>query len=67
MPKFKHIREKSFFASHPLYDVMNDICNPTGEGCGVTVKQDHGVGSEVNPESWTQLKGSLHSSDLFSN
>jgi hypothetical protein len=38
MPKFKHIREKSFFASHPLYDAMNNICNPTGESCGVTVK-----------------------------
>jgi hypothetical protein len=37
-PKFKHIREKSFFASHPLYDAVNDICNPTGESCGVTVK-----------------------------
>ena len=37
-PKFKHIRRKSFFASHPLYDAMNDICNPTGESCGVTVK-----------------------------
>ncbi len=37
-PKFKHIREKRFFASHPLYDAMNDICNPTGESCGVTVK-----------------------------
>ena len=35
MPKFKHIREKRFFASHPLYDVMNNICNPTGESCGV--------------------------------
>lgn len=35
MPKFKHIREKSFFASHPLYDAMNNICNPTGESCGV--------------------------------
>jgi hypothetical protein len=22
------------------------------------MKRDHGVGSEVNPESWTQLKGS---------
>jgi len=39
-PKFKHIREKSFFASHPLYDAMNDICNPTGESCGVTVKHN---------------------------
>ena len=37
MPKFKHIREKSFFASHPLYDVMNDICNPSGENCNVEV------------------------------
>jgi hypothetical protein len=35
MPKFKHIREKRFFASHPLYDVMNNICNPTDENCGV--------------------------------
>jgi hypothetical protein len=35
MPKFKHIREKRFFASHPLYDVMNNICNPTDESCGV--------------------------------
>ena len=36
-PKFKHIRKKCFFASHPLYDAMNSICNPTGENCGVTV------------------------------
>jgi len=36
MPKFIHIREKRFFASHPLYDAMNGICNPTGESCGVT-------------------------------
>lgn len=35
MPKFKHIREKRFFASHPLYDAMNDICNPSGKNCGV--------------------------------
>ena len=35
MPKFKHIREKRFFASHPLYDVMNNICNLTDENCGV--------------------------------
>lgn len=35
MPKLKHIREKRFFASHPLYDAMNNICNPTGESCGV--------------------------------
>ena len=38
MPKFKHIRKKSFFASHPLYDAMNEICNPTGESCEVSVK-----------------------------
>ncbi len=37
-PKFKHIRKKSFLASHPLYDAMNDICNPTGDNCGVSVK-----------------------------
>lgn len=36
MPKFKHIREKAFFASHPLYDAMRTICNPTGENCGAT-------------------------------
>lgn len=36
MPKFKHIREKSFFASHPLYDAVRTICNPTGENCGAT-------------------------------
>ena len=35
MPKFKHIREKSFFASHPLYDAVRTICNPTGENCGM--------------------------------
>ena len=38
MPRFKHIREKSFFASHPLYDAMNEICNPTGESCGASIK-----------------------------
>ena len=25
---------------------------------GIANSKDHGVGSEVNPESWTQLKGS---------
>jgi len=24
----------------------------------ISTFEDHGVGSEVNPESWTQLKGS---------
>lgn len=35
-PKFKHIREKSYLASHPLYDLMGEICNPENEICGHT-------------------------------
>ena len=32
--KFKHVREKSYYASHPLYDFAAAICNPKGENCG---------------------------------
>jgi hypothetical protein len=32
--KFKHVREKSYYASHPLYDLAAAICNPKGENCG---------------------------------
>ncbi len=34
MKKIKHIKTKTFFASHPLYDTMSKLCNPSGEDCG---------------------------------
>ena len=36
--KFKHVREKSYDSSHPLYDAMKAICNPDGENCGHTTE-----------------------------
>lgn len=36
--KFKHIREKDYDSSHPLYDAMKAICNPDGENCGHTTE-----------------------------
>ena len=36
--KFKHIREKDYSASHPLYDTMKAICNPKGENSGHTAE-----------------------------
>lgn len=36
--KFKHIREKSYDSSHPLYDEMKAICNPEGENSGHTAE-----------------------------
>ena len=37
-PKFKHIREKNYDSSHPLYDAMKAICNPEGENSGHTAE-----------------------------
>ncbi len=34
--KFKHIREKNYDSSHPLYDAMKAICNPEDENSGHT-------------------------------
>ena len=36
--KFKHVREKNYDSSHPLYDCMKAICNPEGENSGHTAK-----------------------------
>jgi len=36
--KFKHIREKNYSASHPLYDLAKTICNPKGEDTGHTAE-----------------------------
>ncbi len=36
--RFKHIREKNYDSSHPLYDVMKTICNPDGENSGHTAE-----------------------------
>ncbi len=36
--KIKHIREKDYYSSHPLYDLMGSICNPEGENSGHTVE-----------------------------
>ena len=36
--KIKHIREKSYDSSHPLYDAMKAICNPKGENSGHTAE-----------------------------
>ena len=36
--KFKHIREKNYESSHPLYDAMKSICNPNGENSGHTAE-----------------------------
>ena len=36
--KFKHVREKSYYASHPLYDLAAAICNPKGENFGHTAE-----------------------------
>ena len=36
--KFKHVREKSYDSSHPLYDAMKALCNPDGENCGHTAE-----------------------------
>ena len=35
---FKHVREKSYDSSHPLYDAMKALCNPEGENCGHTAE-----------------------------
>lgn len=32
--RFKHIREKEYASSHPLYDLASTICNPEGEDSG---------------------------------
>lgn len=36
--RFKHIREKNYDSSHPLYDAMKAICNPEGETTGHTAE-----------------------------
>lgn len=36
--KFKHVREKNYSSSHPLYDAMKAICNPDGENSGHTAE-----------------------------
>lgn len=36
--KFKHIREKDYDSSHPLYDAMKALCNPEGENSGHTAE-----------------------------
>ena len=46
--KFKHIREKNYDSSHPLYDAMKAICNPKDENCGHT--------AEYNGKSWGRRK-----------
>lgn len=38
--KFKHVREKNYDSSHPLYDAMKAICNPEGENCGHTAEHN---------------------------
>ncbi|MBR1932397.1 MAG: hypothetical protein IJ841_01765 [Prevotella sp.] len=38
IPKFKHVREKDYSSSHPLYDAMKSICNPDGENSGHTAE-----------------------------
>ena len=43
-----------------VYPQESGFFNRKGMECYVEFRHgDHGVGSEVNPESWTQLKGSL--------
>jgi hypothetical protein len=34
--KFKHVYEKNYSSSHPLYDAMKAICNPDGENTYLT-------------------------------
>ena len=36
--KFKHVREKNYDSSHPLYDAMKVLCNPKGENSGHTAE-----------------------------
>lgn len=36
--KFKHVREKNYDSSHPLYDAMKTLCNPEGKNSGHTAE-----------------------------
>ena len=66
-PKFKHIREKNYDSSHPLYDAMKTICNPEGENSGHTAdyKYEDGHLSWIFRRDYNERSELIHMEDAF--